>query len=151
MRVDEVLERAQDAITGRRVFGTPVEQDGTVVVPAAEVIGGGGGGGGQDGDGQEGIGGGFGLRARPVGAYVIEGGRVRWRPAVDVTGLAGIVAGVVVVAFVCRWRMTVARARGARCAGEDGRATSGARRCASCGRRARSRRCCRRTGDGDRG
>ena len=28
--------------------------------------------------------GGFGVRARPVGAYVIDGERVRWRPAVDV-------------------------------------------------------------------
>jgi len=43
------------------------------------VRGGGGGGGDTEGNG----GGGFGLQARPVGAYVIEGGRVTWKPAID--------------------------------------------------------------------
>lgn len=35
-----------------------------------------------------GSGGGYGINARPVGAYVVEGGRVRWEPALDVTGIA---------------------------------------------------------------
>jgi uncharacterized spore protein YtfJ len=73
-----VLEGARDAITVRRVFGDPYEKNGVTVIPAAALGGGGGGGGGDEGSG-----GGFGLTARPVGAYVIRDGRVVWEPAVD--------------------------------------------------------------------
>jgi uncharacterized spore protein YtfJ len=62
-----------------RVFGEPHEQDGVTVIPAATVRGGGGGGGDNEDNG----GGGFGLKARPAGAYVIKDGDVRWKPAVD--------------------------------------------------------------------
>jgi hypothetical protein len=40
-------------------------------------------GGDSEGNG----GGGFGVSARPIGAYVIRDGEVRWRPAVDVNRL----------------------------------------------------------------
>jgi uncharacterized spore protein YtfJ len=79
MNVDELLTGARDAISVRRVFGDPIEQDGTVVVPVAMV--GGGGGGGSDSE-QNG-GGGFGLGAKPVGVYVIKDGQVSWRPTID--------------------------------------------------------------------
>ena len=82
--VDEILGGARDAITVRRVYGEPIEQEGLTVIPAAAVRGGGGGGGDSDGNG----GGGFGVAARPVGAYVIRDGEVVWRPAVDVNRLA---------------------------------------------------------------
>ena len=59
----------------RRVFAEPYERNGTTVIAAAKVRGGGGGGGGHDKDAQEGEGGGFGLAARPAGAYVIRDGR----------------------------------------------------------------------------
>lgn len=111
MKVDEFVERAQETFTGRRVFGDPVQQDGLTVLPAADVTGGGGGGGGHDEDGQEGMGGGFGLRARPAGVYVIEGGRVRWQPAVDVNRLASTLANVTIVFLLYRWRMAAIRAR----------------------------------------
>lgn len=89
MDIQEAIGKAQDAITVKRVYGEPYERDGVVLIPAAEVRGGGGGGGGTDtAKGSSGSGGGYGLNARPVGAYVIEGGSVRWEPAVDVTGLA---------------------------------------------------------------
>ena len=78
--IDEILGGARDAITVRRVYGEPIEQEGMTVVPAAAVRGGGGGGGDSNGNG----GGGFGVAARPVGAYVIRDGEVVWRPAVDV-------------------------------------------------------------------
>ena len=40
---------------------------------------------GPPGDqGGEGIGGGYGFTARPVGAFVIRGDQVEWRPALDV-------------------------------------------------------------------
>ena len=86
-RVHRSLEGARDAITVHRVYGDPIERDGVLVIPAADVRGGGGGGGGggQDasGDGGEGQGFGFGMVARPVGVFVIEDGDVRWEPAVD--------------------------------------------------------------------
>jgi len=82
-RVNRAVEQARDAITVRRVYGDPIECDGTVVIPAAAVAGGGGGGGGVDAQGQTGAGSGFGLHARPVGAFVIRDGDVRWEPAVD--------------------------------------------------------------------
>jgi len=82
-RVNRAVEQARDAITVRRVYGDPIERDGTVVIPAAAVAGGGGGGGGVDAQGQTGAGSGFGLHARPVGAFVIRDGDVRWEPAVD--------------------------------------------------------------------
>jgi uncharacterized spore protein YtfJ len=87
MDIQEVVSKAQDALTARRVYGEPIELDGVVIIPAAEVSGGGGGGGGADQSGSSGEGGGYGLRARPVGAYVVQNGNVRWEPAIDVAGL----------------------------------------------------------------
>jgi uncharacterized spore protein YtfJ len=79
--VQELLQGAQDAIAAKRVYGEPVEREGTTVIPAASVRGGGGGGGDNENNG----GGGFGLMARPVGAYVIKpDGEVSWKPAIDV-------------------------------------------------------------------
>jgi len=82
-RVSQVIEQARDVMTVRRVFGEPIERDGTVVIPAAAVAGGAGGGGGTDEKGNVGGGSGFGLRARPVGAFVIRDGDVRWEPVID--------------------------------------------------------------------
>ena len=102
MDFQETISNAQDAITVKRVYGEPYERDGVVVIPAAEVRGGGGGGGGEDPTkGGSGSGGGFGLTARPVGAYVIEGGKVRWDPAVDPARLVlQVILAVLGVAFV---------------------------------------------------
>jgi uncharacterized spore protein YtfJ len=77
--VDEILGGAREAITVRRVFGDPVEHEGTTVVPVASVRGGGGGGGDAEGNG----GGGFGVSASPAGVYVIADGNVTWKPAVN--------------------------------------------------------------------
>lgn len=85
MDVMEQIASARDAITVRRVYGEPVERNGVTVIPAAAVQGGGGGGGGDQPDGSSGGGSGFGLRARPVGAYVIRGEAVSWQPATDVS------------------------------------------------------------------
>ena len=98
MNVEELLSGARDAISVRRVFGDPIEHDGVVVVTAAAVSGGGGGGG----DAEDNGGGGFGLRARPVGAYVIKGGEVTWKPVIDPSRLTigwQIVAGVAALAL----------------------------------------------------
>ena len=97
MNVSEMLEGAREAITVRRVYGDPIERDGVMIIPAADVRGGGGGGAGTDAAGDSGGGGGFGVMARPVGVYVIRDGGVNWEPAVDVSRLAigGMVTAVV--------------------------------------------------------
>jgi uncharacterized spore protein YtfJ len=98
MNVDDLLSGAREAISVRRVYGDPIEQDGVVVIPAA-VVGGGGGGGG---DSEDNGGGGFGLRARPVGAYVVKDGEVTWKPAVEAGRVMlgwQIVAGLAVLAL----------------------------------------------------
>jgi uncharacterized spore protein YtfJ len=95
--IEAILLGAQDAMAAKRVYGEPVERDGVTVIPAASVGGGGGGGGDNENNG----GGGFGIKARPVGAYVITGEKVEWKPAVDVQRLMvgwQVVAGLAVLA-----------------------------------------------------
>ena len=70
MDMSETISAARDAITVKRVYGEPYERNGIAVIPAAAVQGGGGGGGSEEGDRSDG-GSGFGIQARPVGAYVI--------------------------------------------------------------------------------
>ncbi len=79
MKAIEVINQAKDAITVRRVYGDPYQEDGVTIIPAANVMGGGGGGGDTEGNG----GGGFGVSARPAGAWVIKDGEAKWRPALD--------------------------------------------------------------------
>lgn len=102
MDFHEAILKAQDAVTVERVYGQPYERDGIVVIPAARISGGGGGGGEDPGRGGSGGGGGFGVGARPVGAYVIENGRLRWQPAIDVTRIAAQVATVALGALLLR-------------------------------------------------
>jgi uncharacterized spore protein YtfJ len=95
--IEAILLGAQDSMAAKRVYGEPVERDGVTVIPAASVGGGGGGGGDNENNG----GGGFGIKARPVGAYVITGEQVEWKPAVDVQRLMvgwQVVAGLAVLA-----------------------------------------------------
>lgn len=101
MEIDQMLGKARDAITVKRVYGEPYERNGVTVIPAAAVAGGGGGGSGEGPEaGQVGGGGGFGLGGRPVGAYVINGDSVHWEPAVDVTRIATHALALAVVAFL---------------------------------------------------
>jgi uncharacterized spore protein YtfJ len=106
MNVHELVATTRDALTVGRVFGEPVERDGVTVIPAAVLRGGVGGGGGQDESGQRGEGGGFGLIARPAGAYVIKEGVVRWQPAFDLNRTLGLASTVAIV-----WLLTAARRR----------------------------------------
>ena len=96
-----MLSRARSAASARRVYGKPYERNGVTVIPAARVSGGYGGGGGTANDGSDGSGFGVGLHARPVGAFVITKGKVRWKPALDLTSVvlraqAMTLAGVLV-------------------------------------------------------
>ena len=101
MNVDEMIRGVHDALAARRVYGDPIEKNGTVIVPAAVMRGGGGGGSDSDHNG----GGGFGVEARAIGAFVIRDDRVRFEPTVDVTRIVAVsLAALVVVAFFRRPR-----------------------------------------------
>lgn len=116
MQVSDMVREARESITVQRVFTDPVEVDGTTVIAAARLAGGAGGGGGQGKDGDEGEGGGFGVGARPAGVYVVRGGVVSWRPAVDVNHLVSAVATVLVVGMLTRASTRRARYRATRTA-----------------------------------
>ena len=114
MKDNEFISNARDSLTVKRVYGDPYEKDGLTVIPAASVSGGGGGGAGHDEKGQEGEGGGFGMTARPAGAYVIKDGEVSWRPALDVNRLVAAAGLVVIVYLLSRPRMARAHAKSAK-------------------------------------
>ena len=108
MNVDEMLQGARDAMTVSRVYGEPIERNGTLVIPAAKVMGGGGGGG----DAAHNGGGGFGVSARPAGAWVLRGEEVTWHPALDVTRI--VLAGqLVAIVFLLTVR-SIAKSRARR-------------------------------------
>jgi uncharacterized spore protein YtfJ len=114
--VRQVVQEARDVLTGRRVYSEPYERNGVTVILASRLQGGGGGGAGEDGrqEGkppQTGWGGGFGMTARPVGAFVIRGEEVRFVPALDVNR---IVAGGQIVAVVALLTIRAALRRRAR-------------------------------------
>jgi len=92
-----ILERVEDAMSPRRVFGDPVRLDGVTLVPVAAV--GGGGGGGQKGEAGNERGVGFGLRAQPAGVFVIRDGDATWRPALNLNRviLGGQIVGLAAI------------------------------------------------------
>jgi uncharacterized spore protein YtfJ len=97
MEAHEMSAGARDAITAKRVFGKPYEHNGVVVIPVAK-IGGGGGGRGKKRFG-------FGMRGQPVGAFVVRGEKVRWKPLIDVNGLlfrAQVMAGAAAILVLMR-------------------------------------------------
>ncbi len=96
MNVMEKIDLARDAITVRRVYGDPYQEEGVTLIPAANVMGGGGGGGDQAGNG----GSGFGLSARPAGAWVIKDGDAQWRPALDLNRIIFVGQLVAIVALL---------------------------------------------------
>jgi uncharacterized spore protein YtfJ len=131
MRYTPDLSRISEAVAEsfgvREVYGEPIERDGGLVIPAARVWSGGGGGGGggtepgaaesEPSEGRtddeagtapnapaEGGGGGvgFGRRAEPSGAFVVDDQGVRWVPAINVNQivLGGQVAFVLAAALV---------------------------------------------------
>jgi uncharacterized spore protein YtfJ len=94
MDASELLTKVREGMASTTVYGEPIERDGVIVIPASSVMGGGGGGGGPvpavgaGGEGwvaagDAGSGAGFGVTARPAGAFVIRGEDVEWVPAID--------------------------------------------------------------------
>lgn len=110
MKLDELVNSTREALTVKRIYAEPFEKDGLVVIPAASVRGGAGGGSGHDEKGQEGEGGGFGMTGNPAGAYVVQGGKVKWLPAVDPNRLFVMVGLAVIAYLLMRPRMVRARA-----------------------------------------
>jgi uncharacterized spore protein YtfJ len=120
MDVKELLGKVADHLSVGRAFGPAYERDGNLVIPVAFVAGGGGGGGSETADtkaspedatasdGQHGpgagSGGGFGGVVMPVGVYVVDGERVRWVPAVNVTLIALAAIGLLRVVASTRAR-----------------------------------------------
>jgi uncharacterized spore protein YtfJ len=114
MEVQDVIAQTRDALTVKKVFGEPYEKNGVTMIPVARVQGGAGGGGGVGPEGQgEGSGSGFGMSARPVGAFMIQGNDVSWRPAFDVTRIVLGCQVVAVVALLTFRALGKARLKGA--------------------------------------
>ena len=113
MDARQVLADARDALTVRRVFGDPIQVNGTTVLPVAYLRGGGGGGGRAEDSGA-----GFGVMAKPAGVFAVRDGHVTWRPAVDVNRV--ILGGQMVAAAailtlgpsLARWIASLATSRG---------------------------------------
>jgi uncharacterized spore protein YtfJ len=96
MNAIEAINQAKDVMTVRRVYGEPYQEDGLTIIPAANVTGGAGGGGDTEGNG----GAGFGVRARPAGAWVIKNGEAVWRPAFDLNRAVLVGQLVAIVALL---------------------------------------------------
>src|SRR2546425_10238510 len=98
MRVMDVVNEAKGAMRAREVFGTPYEKNGITIIPAAKIAGGAGGGGDQQNPQAGGVG--FGVSSRPVGAFVIKDGEVRWQPALDLNRVILMGQVVAIVALL---------------------------------------------------
>jgi len=111
MEVQELISGVRDVISVKRVYGEPYEKNGLTVIPAATVRGGAGGGIGEHGGEETGKGGGYGLQARPSGAWIVEDGTVTWKPAIDVNRI--VLGGqlVALAAIFATGRILTAHAR----------------------------------------
>jgi hypothetical protein len=111
MEVQELISGARDVVSVKRVYGDPYEKNGLTVIPAATVRGGGGGGMGDKEGGESGAGGGFGLTARPTGAWIIEDGHVNWKPAIDVNRVVFGGQAIALAAILVTGRILLAHSR----------------------------------------
>lgn len=111
MKIEELITKTRETFGASMVYAEPYEHNGTTVIAAASMAGGGGGGTGRDKNGEVGEGGGFGLTAKPTGAYVVKDGNVRWEPAVDINRLIGTMGAVAVAALFLAGRIVRIRAR----------------------------------------
>ncbi len=114
MDVSELLDKTRENLGVQRVFGEVIRSGELMIIPVARLGGAAGGGGGTaPGERGSGMGAGYSLSARPAGAYVISGRRVRWRPALDVNRI--ILGGqlVAAVALLTAGRLLQARMRAA--------------------------------------
>jgi uncharacterized spore protein YtfJ len=104
--IEQVMDGLHAVASVEAVFGAPVKQRDTLIIPAAEVVAFSGFGAGQGFDGPEGEagvsggsggGGGGSAHARPVAVIVLSPEGVRVEPVFDLTKIA--LAGVTFAAF----------------------------------------------------
>jgi uncharacterized spore protein YtfJ len=115
--LDTLLAQARDSMTVKRVFGEPIERDGLMVIPVANVMGGfGSGRGDPQSANNRSVGAGFGVRATPAGVYVVDNGRVRWEPALNLNAviLGGQIVAIVLFLTLRRLASVLAERRSAR-------------------------------------
>ncbi|GAB3295085.1 hypothetical protein [Parasphingorhabdus pacifica] len=110
-RHDEILTALAGRLGEHQVFGQPVQQGATTLVPVARIRVGGGRRRRAENEGT-------GVVSHPVGAWSIrEDGTVCWHPAVDINrivrgGQFALAAVLVVAAVAFRRRATVRRSPG---------------------------------------
>ncbi len=105
--VEQVLGQIANAARVDNVFGQPIEREGTIVIPCAEIavgLGMGIGSGPADEQGRptgSGGGGGGGGRGRPIAVIVMSKDGVRVEPVLDLTKI--VLATFTTGAFVLLW------------------------------------------------
>ncbi len=107
----DVLLQLADRLRENQVFGPPIQRGGVTVLPVASVRAGGGLGGAAHRGPHE-ANGGFGLVARPAGAWIVrDSGTVHWKPAVDVSRMA-LLGQLAAAALILLGATSRRRARG---------------------------------------
>lgn len=111
--VIDALRQAVETTTARTVFGEPVTRDEVTIIPVTRVRGcGGGGGGGAPAPADrnaEGSGGGLMISAKPVGAFIVKGAQVCWRPCLDLNKL--VLGGQIVAVIALLTVRTIIRTK----------------------------------------
>lgn len=101
MALRELVGGLTDSSSVKRVFGAPIEKDGVLVIPVANIRGTFGGGEGSpsaaDPTRLSGWGGGGAWSVTPAGTYVMKNGEMSWIPAVDANRsiLLGCLTGII--------------------------------------------------------
>lgn len=104
---EQALSKLLIAANADAVFGEPVVNGNTTVIPCSEVVigmGMGSGGGPADENGKStgsGSGGGGGARSRPIAAIIISQDEVRVEPILDITKI--VLASLTTGAFILLW------------------------------------------------
>ena len=104
---EQALSKLLIAASADAVFGEPVMNGSTTVIPCSEVMigmgmGSGGGPAAEDGKSTgSGSGGGGGARSRPIAAIIITQDEVRVEPILDITKI--VLASLTTGAFILLW------------------------------------------------
>ncbi|HXX77502.1 MAG TPA: spore germination protein GerW family protein [Ktedonobacteraceae bacterium] len=115
---ERALSKLLIAASADAVFGEPVVNGNTTVIPCSEVVigmgmGSGGGPSGENGNSTgSGSGGGGGARSRPIAAIIITQDEVRVEPILDITRI--VLASLTTGAFILLWvgRLSLMRRSG---------------------------------------
>jgi len=115
---EQALSKLLIAASADAVFGEPVVNGNTTVIPCSEVVigmgmGSGGGPSGENGNSTgSGSGGGGGARSRPIAAIIITQDEVRVEPILDITRI--VLASLTTGAFILLWvgRLSLMRRSG---------------------------------------